>query len=123
MATLVSAPLTAHTATEIGTTSIDYLSALASSPSSSSSLSPVPPILPTGTTTPAITPPRTPQTPPCLPLPSFQRNFKVGNDHPDVKLLQIYLNANGYTISQTGGGSPGKETTYLGNKTASALKK
>ncbi|OHA44840.1 MAG: hypothetical protein A3G59_00365 [Candidatus Taylorbacteria bacterium RIFCSPLOWO2_12_FULL_47_20] len=47
----------------------------------------------------------------------------MGDDHPSVKLLQVYLNANGYTISQTGVGSPGKETTYLGNKTASALKK
>ena len=41
----------------------------------------------------------------------------------DIKELQIFLNKNGFTVSDTGAGSIGNETTYFGIKTFNALKK
>ena len=40
-----------------------------------------------------------------------------------MKELQKFLNNKGYTIASKGAGSPGKETTYLGPATVSAIKK
>ncbi|MEI6238496.1 MAG: peptidoglycan-binding domain-containing protein, partial [bacterium] len=37
------------------------------------------------------------------------------------KYLQIYLNDHGYTVSKTGAGSNGKESTYFGLATQKAL--
>ncbi len=54
---------------------------------------------------------------------SFKRNLGLGSTGDDVKALQIWLNAHGYVIAKSGPGSPGKETTKLGNATKSALKK
>jgi hypothetical protein len=51
----------------------------------------------------------------------FNRNLKYGMTGEDVKVLQQYLNANGFTIATKGIGSIGKETTYFGNATRSAL--
>ncbi len=54
---------------------------------------------------------------------TFTRPLSIGTTHSDVKRLQIYLNAQGFTISKTGAGSPGKETNYFGQLTKSALMK
>ena len=103
---------------------VSYLYSLSTRDSSSNYSLPkiaiLTPSAPIATTTPPV-PPVLPPNNLCVPLPSFTRSLVVGDDHPSVKLLQIYLNANGYTISQTGAGSPGNETTYLGNRTAAAL--
>ncbi len=47
----------------------------------------------------------------------------LGTTSPQVKTLQKILNNHGYVIYPTGSGSPGKETTYFGVRTESALKK
>ncbi len=41
----------------------------------------------------------------------------------DVRALQQYLNANGFTITVSGAGSAGQETTYFGQGTKAALAK
>jgi uncharacterized repeat protein (TIGR02543 family) len=53
----------------------------------------------------------------------FLRNLSFGVQDLDVKNLQIWLNSKGYTVSTTGAGSKGNETTYFGNATISALKR
>lgn len=45
--------------------------------------------------------------------------FKTTNT--DVKLLQIFLNSHGFSVSKTGAGSVGHETNYFGPKTKQAL--
>ncbi len=75
--------------------------------------------------------PRTPETvavpnTPAIPyVSSFQfiRNLKKGMSGTDVKELQKYLNAHGFTIAVSGAGSAGKETTYFGTATFNAVKK
>ncbi len=52
---------------------------------------------------------------------NFSRNLTVGMEGEDVKALQQFLNRNGFTIANSGAGSPGNETTYYGEATASAL--
>jgi hypothetical protein len=52
---------------------------------------------------------------------TFTKDLKLGNIHSEVKLLQQYLNNNGYTIAKSGPGSKGKETTKFGPATRSAL--
>ncbi|HRY31199.1 MAG TPA: peptidoglycan-binding protein [Candidatus Paceibacterota bacterium] len=54
---------------------------------------------------------------------SFTRDLTVGSSGEDVRCLQQYLNAVGYTIANTGAGSLGQETTYFGNLTAQAVAK
>jgi peptidoglycan hydrolase-like protein with peptidoglycan-binding domain len=39
----------------------------------------------------------------------------------DVRMLQVLLNASGFTLGSSGAGSPGKETTYFGSRTRAAL--
>lgn len=51
------------------------------------------------------------------------RALKVGNTGSDVKQIQTFLNKNGFTVSASGAGSPGKETTYYGKATTEAIKK
>ncbi len=54
---------------------------------------------------------------------SFTRNLTIGNSGADAKNLQIFLNDNGYTVSLSGAGSLGHESTYFGAKTQEALAK
>lgn len=52
---------------------------------------------------------------------SFELTLRAGETHPDVKRLQQFLNARGFTIATTGAGSPGNETEYFGTRTQLAL--
>ena len=52
---------------------------------------------------------------------SFTRDLKLGSTGADVKALQIYLNAHGFTVAASGPGSSGSETTYFGSATQTAL--
>jgi peptidoglycan hydrolase-like protein with peptidoglycan-binding domain len=52
---------------------------------------------------------------------SFTRDLEQGDVGEDVRCLQRYLNASGYTISETGAGSPGEETTEFKSLTKKAL--
>jgi peptidoglycan hydrolase-like protein with peptidoglycan-binding domain len=52
---------------------------------------------------------------------TFTRNLKLGSRGEDVKRLQIFLNQQGFTVSETGAGAPGNETDYFGQKTHVAL--
>jgi peptidoglycan hydrolase-like protein with peptidoglycan-binding domain len=52
---------------------------------------------------------------------SFTRNLEYGMQGQDVLALQEFLNANGFTIANSGPGSPGHETDYFGSATQSAL--
>lgn len=54
---------------------------------------------------------------------SFKRALSVGTAGDDVKTLQQYLNAHGFTVSTTGPGSKGNETTFFGRGTKAALMK
>lgn len=52
----------------------------------------------------------------------FNIGLKRGDSHPQVKLLQKFLNANGFTIADWGAGSVGSETELFGTQTEKALK-
>jgi peptidoglycan hydrolase-like protein with peptidoglycan-binding domain len=47
--------------------------------------------------------------------------MRVGSTGEDVKQLQTFLNSNNFTVSTTGTGSRGLESTYYGAKTAAAV--
>jgi hypothetical protein len=49
--------------------------------------------------------------------------LKKGSKGKEVKVLQEYLNDNGFKIANTGPGSPGKETETFGPATESAVKR
>lgn len=49
------------------------------------------------------------------------RTLRLNTKGDDVRQLQIFLNTHGYTISNTGAGSSGKETNIFGLKTKQAL--
>lgn len=51
------------------------------------------------------------------------RDLYPGSQGADVRSLQEYLNARGFTLAASGAGSPGNETTYYGNLTASAVRR
>ncbi|MFA5934882.1 MAG: peptidoglycan-binding protein [Candidatus Paceibacterota bacterium] len=53
----------------------------------------------------------------------FNNNLKLNSVSEDVRQLQIYLNNNGFTVSETGAGSKGNESTFYGQKTVQAVKK
>ncbi len=53
----------------------------------------------------------------------FSRDLTIGSTGEDVRRLQQYLNANGYTIAASGTGSKGLESTYFGPATQAALKR
>lgn len=49
------------------------------------------------------------------------KDLKYGMRTEEVRVLQKFLNAQGYTVAQSGGGSPGNETTFFGPATRAAL--
>ena len=51
----------------------------------------------------------------------FKSNLTVGSLGSEVKALQAFLNSHGYTIANSGAGSPGNETTRFGGLTKAAL--
>ena len=51
----------------------------------------------------------------------FTRNLAYDSTGEDVRQLQIFLNTHGHTVSTTGPGSQGNETTLFGQATQSAL--
>jgi hypothetical protein len=51
------------------------------------------------------------------------RDLTVGSEGEDVRELQRFLNNNSMTVVEFGAGSPGKESTYFGEKTKKALLK
>jgi sugar lactone lactonase YvrE len=51
------------------------------------------------------------------------RDLYPGSQGADVRSLQEYLNAHGFTLASSGAGSPGHETTYYGNLTAAAVRR
>jgi hypothetical protein len=53
----------------------------------------------------------------------FTRVLRLGDSGSDVKKLQEFLNAKGFTVSQSGPGSAGNETTFFGRATEAAVKK
>jgi len=53
----------------------------------------------------------------------FTRNLEVGGTGDEVLALQKFLNVNGFTIADSGPGSPGNETTTFGGLTRAALAK
>ena len=73
----------------------------------------------TPTTIPNITVPTNPQI--ITQLGSNPRNLKQNTRGDDVKLLQQFLNSQGFTISNKGAGSPGLEANFFGNQTKQAL--
>ncbi len=54
---------------------------------------------------------------------SFTMDLDVGSTGADVKMLQAYLNAKGFTVAATGPGSVGYETMTFGGATKAALAK
>jgi hypothetical protein len=54
---------------------------------------------------------------------TFTRSLTVGSRGEDVRELQKFLNAKGFTVSASGAGSPGSETTLFGAATRAALAK
>ncbi len=52
---------------------------------------------------------------------AFVRNLTLGSEGEDVRVLQKFLNSRGFTISTTGAGSSGNESTYFGDLTREAL--
>jgi hypothetical protein len=51
----------------------------------------------------------------------FSRNLWFSVTHPEIKILQQWLNAKGFTLAATGPGSPGQETAFFGPATRAAL--
>lgn len=47
--------------------------------------------------------------------------IRYGMTHPQVKVVQQWLNNHGYVIAESGPGSPGKETKYFGPLTLSKV--
>jgi len=50
-------------------------------------------------------------------------NLSFGQSHPQVLLLQKLLNKAGFTVAESGPGSPGNETEMFGNLTRAAVRK
>jgi hypothetical protein len=55
--------------------------------------------------------------------PVSEKNLDIGSSGSHVQTLQTYLNSHGFTVSLTGPGSPGHETTHFGILTRKALAK
>jgi len=54
---------------------------------------------------------------------TFTRTLTIGSSGNDVKSLQQFLNAQGFTVSTSGAGAKGSESTTFGSKTKAALAK
>jgi trimeric autotransporter adhesin len=54
---------------------------------------------------------------------TFLRDRALGSKGDDIKLLQHFLNMNGFTVAASGPGSLGNETTFFGRATFNALSK
>lgn len=52
---------------------------------------------------------------------TFTRDLELGTEGEDVRCLQKFLNEAGFTVSTSGVGSPGKETTQLKDLTKKAV--
>jgi peptidoglycan hydrolase-like protein with peptidoglycan-binding domain len=65
---------------------------------------------------------QTESTSPAAPA-TVARDLQVGSSGEDVRMLQKFLNAKGYTIAPAGPGSPGNETNLFGAFTRTALAK
>lgn len=52
---------------------------------------------------------------------AITKTLRQGMRDAQVVELQQYLNANGFTVSTTGAGAPGAETSYFGSKTKTAV--
>ena len=76
-----------------------------------------PEVVPTSTT---IT---TPSGIPNAPVGAFTANLNFGMVHPQVLTLQQMLNTLGFTITQSGAGSPGNETTKFGLLTRDSVRR
>ena len=48
-------------------------------------------------------------------------DLETGSTGSEVQALQQYLNTHGYTVAESGPGSPGNETTRFGALTRAAL--
>lgn len=53
----------------------------------------------------------------------FVRNLRIGSSGDDVKQLQVFLNTNGFPISESGPGSINQETKMFGLKTWLAVQR
>ena len=51
----------------------------------------------------------------------FKSDLTIGSLGSEVKALQQFLNAHGYTVAATGPGSSGSETTMFGSLTRAAV--
>lgn len=63
----------------------------------------------------------TPITPVVVAPTVLTRAWSYGKTSKEIKLLQQFLNNHGFTVAKKGAGSPGKETTYFGLATKTAL--
>ncbi len=52
---------------------------------------------------------------------TLSRNLSLGMSGDDVRALQVFLNAKGYTVALSGAGSVGLESTYFGPATRAAV--
>jgi hypothetical protein len=55
--------------------------------------------------------------------PALTMDLSTGMDHPQVRALQQFLNRAGFTIAESGPGSPGNETTMYGALTRAAVQR
>ena len=51
------------------------------------------------------------------------KTLQLGSSGSDVKRLQQFLNQHGFTVAESGPGSPGQETSQYGNAVSKAVKK
>lgn len=56
-----------------------------------------------------------------IPLCEITRSLTIGSSGEDVRCLQRYLNWAGFSVSTSGIGSLGNESTYFGSLTANAV--
>jgi peptidoglycan hydrolase-like protein with peptidoglycan-binding domain len=75
---------------------------------------------PVATTTPPVA--TTTTSTPVVAVPVFTRDLTLGSTGEDVRQLQVWLNAHGFAVAQTGAGSQGSESTFFGPATRAALK-